>query len=65
MTTGQAIKFYRLKNLMSQGDLAKAMGYKNSSTITKIEKGINTPPLKTLRRIAQVLGVELKDIIGE
>ena len=65
MTTGQAIKYHRRKILMTQEEMKLALGYKDKSSISKIENDLSTPPLKTLRRIAQVLGVELKDIIGE
>lgn len=64
MTIGQAIKHYRRERLMTQEDLAKAMGYRNRSSITKIEKDINCPPLSTLRKFAEVLDVDVWEIIG-
>lgn len=64
MTIGEKIKQYRESRKMSQNELARALGYKTGSTITKIEKNINCPPISKLRVIADYFGVDVWELIG-
>lgn len=55
MTVGQNIKVYREKLGMSQEELAKRLGYKDRSSISKIEKESDTNlSLETVQKIADV-----------
>lgn len=57
MTIGENIKRLREERQMSQSDLARAAGYKDRSSISRIEVGDNDPTQKSLARIAKALNV--------
>lgn len=58
------IKKYREKNGWSQEQLAREAGI-TYSTIIKIESGANkNPTIDTLRKIADIFGVHIDDLIG-
>ena len=61
---GQRIKEFRKKKGWSQQKLAEKSGlYFN--TITRIEQGIgDSPTLKTLLKLVDVLGVGLDELVG-
>lgn len=54
---GNIIKQRRIELGMTQGELAKKMGYKSKSTINKIEMGINDVSQTKLKKFAEVLEV--------
>ena len=54
---GKNLKELRLSKGMSQEELAHALGFKNRSSINKIELGKNDMPRALVSRAAQVLGV--------
>ena len=61
MTTEEYLRGRRIESLrsqkgLSQLELAKQLGYKSDSTISKWEKGSNIPTGKKLAMLAQVLG---------
>ena len=58
------IKYYRLIKGMKATELAKLTGLTRAS-ISAYEKGIQMPTGKNILRIAEVLEVEPKDLIGE
>lgn len=58
------IKYYRLIKGMKATELAKLTGLTRSS-ISAYEKGIQMPTGKNILRIAEVLEVEPKELIGE
>lgn len=60
MSIASAIKQAR-KGKMTQRELAEAIG-KSFSSIQKYELGLATPPVHTLIKIADVLGVSLSDL---
>lgn len=60
MSIASAIKQAR-KGKMTQRELAKAIG-KSFSSVQKYELGLATPPVHTLNKIADVLGVSLSDL---
>jgi transcriptional regulator with XRE-family HTH domain len=54
---GDRIKERRIEIGMTQDELAKKLGYKTRSTITKIEKNENDVNQTTLKKIADALDV--------
>lgn len=61
---GHKIRLARTESLLSQAELAKAVGVSQSS-IAAYEKDINMPPLPVLKRIASVLNKPLSYFIDE
>jgi len=62
---GKRIKEYRKKKGWSQQKLAEKSGL-SFNTITRIEQGIgNSPTLKTLLKLADVLEVGLDELAGK
>lgn len=58
-TTGELIKELRQLRGLSQLDLAKEMGYKDRTTVAKLESGENTLPEAKEERMAAVLGTSV------
>jgi len=56
--TGEKIRRARMMKGMSQTDLAKAMGYSDSSTIYKIEKGLQKMPNAKIQQLCYILGID-------
>ena len=61
---GLRLKQIRKQKGYSQYQLAELMGYKNHSTLAKVETGVNDITVETLYKYAEVLGVSVKDILG-
>ena len=55
------IKLLRLKNNMTQSELAIKAGL-NPNSYAKIERGERSPSVKTIEKLAKVLGVKSSDI---
>jgi len=55
---GDKIKERRIELGMTQDELAKKLGYKTRSTITKIEKNENDVNQTTLKKISEALDVQ-------
>lgn len=62
MHIGDNIKFLRTTRGYSQEELAKALGYKSYTTITKWESGVSEPTLKTTNEIAKFFNVSVNDL---
>ena len=59
------IKRYRIKNGLSQEQLAQKAGV-TYSTLAKLESGVNqNPKVKTLQQIAKALGVTIDELMKE
>lgn len=58
------IKRFRIASDLSQKELAVKMGYKDASSIAKIEAGQNDLPLSRVKEFAEVLGVSPGDLMG-
>lgn len=65
MKIGENIRKLRESRNMSQAELAKAAGYKNRSSITKIESGESDPTQKALVRIALALDANPADLLDD
>ena len=62
-TIGENIKKYRMKQRLTQDDLAKKANVKYS-TLTKIEGNVVTrPSVQTVAKIAESLGVQMEELL--
>ena len=59
---GERLKAYRLKNHLSQMELAEKIG-SSTSSISHLENGTHSPSLETLLRLSQVLNIGIDDIL--
>ncbi|MFA6397984.1 MAG: helix-turn-helix transcriptional regulator [Candidatus Paceibacterota bacterium] len=59
---GENLRKLRLKNKLSQGDLAKMINV-NRAYISNIENGRMNPTLSTLEKIAGALGVSSSELL--
>lgn len=64
MTVAERIKNMRIEKGYTQTQLAKLIGVKDKSTISKIESAGNEVSLKDIKRIADALGVSPKYFLG-
>ena len=60
----ERIRDLRIKRGMTQDDLAKAMGYKDRSMITKIESGKVDISKKKIEKFAEILGTTAPYLMG-
>lgn len=61
---GNNIKKYREEANLTQEELAKKLGLKHKTSISKLETGIDLPREQKLRRIAEALGCSFGDLMG-
>lgn len=59
---GKTVRKIRLKQGLSQGDIARRLNL-HRSYISGIERGIRNPSLKVIQKIAKALGVMVGDLI--
>lgn len=59
---GEKVKCERLKKRLKQYELAEKAGISNTY-LSDIEVGRTTPSIKTLRKIAEVLGIDYIDLL--
>ena len=59
---GMELRVARVRRSMSSEELAKITGL-SSAAILKTEKGLSDVKILTLKRMADALGVSLKDIL--
>ncbi len=64
MSLGQNIRFYRERMGWSQEELAKRLGYKDRSTIAKIESNVNDITQSKIVAIAEVLQTTPSALMG-
>ena len=62
---GKNLKRLRQERGMSQEELAKALGFKNRSSINKIEIGRSSIPTNLIAKTAEVLGVSPLELFQE
>lgn len=60
---GQSVRYLRLKNEMSQEELAFNSGLSLNS-ISTLERGINNIKIKNLKNISDALKVNIEDIFN-
>jgi len=61
---GYRIKVARQQELMTQAELAQALGYKSPATVAKWELGANVVPLNHIQEIAALLNVSAQWLLG-
>ncbi|MDY6392497.1 MAG: GNAT family N-acetyltransferase [Bacilli bacterium] len=61
---GQRLRAIRKRRGYSQRTLAEMMGYKDRSTLAKVENGINDITIETLYRYADVLETDVEELLG-
>lgn len=64
MTTSDRIRIQRESLGLTQEELAKKMGLKSKSSIAKIENPENKITLKTVEKVAEVLGCDVMYLMG-
>ncbi len=62
---GAIIRKYRLLNNLGQEQLATKLGYKNKSSIARIEAGLSKLPVDKLEDFAYVFGISVDDLVSE
>ena len=60
---GKRLRVIRKQRGLSQSQLANLMGYKDHSTLAKVETGVNDITVETLYKYASALGVNVIDIL--
>lgn len=65
MDFAEKIKTLRLQRGMQQNDVAEALGYRSNTTIAKWESGVAEPPVKTVKVLAQLFGVQVADLLSD
>ena len=61
---GRRLKAIRKRKGYSQSQLAEMMGYKDHSTLAKVETGVNDISIDTLYRYAEVLETDVEELLG-
>ena len=59
---GKKVREIRLKKGLSQGDVARRLNL-HRSYISGIERGVRTPSLKVIQKVAKALDVKVGDIL--
>lgn len=59
------IRFYRKLRGISQEALADKLGYKSFTTIQKWEDGTSSPPIGTVKKVAEILGVTIEELTSD
>jgi transcriptional regulator with XRE-family HTH domain len=62
-SVGALIKQYRLDAGLSQGDLAKKLGYTTPQFVSNWERELCQPPAASLGKIAEILGCEPQNFV--
>lgn len=62
---GKNLKRLRIERGLSQDELAHALGFKNRSSINKIEIGRSNIPTDKIKKTAEILGVSPLELFGE
>lgn len=64
-TTGDILKEYRIRHGLSQPAFASMLGYKDRTTISKLESGENSIPASRIAEVAKKLGMTEKYLSNE
>lgn len=59
------IRYYRKLRGISQEVLADKLGYKSFTTIQKWEDGTSSPPIGTVKKVADILGVTIEELTSD
>ena len=61
MTFAENLRRLRLEHFLSQGELARRAGL-HAVTLTRLEAGTTAPTTRTVRALAEALGVEPREL---
>lgn len=61
----QTLKRLRIKNNMTQSQLAETMGYSSQSIVAMWESGERKPPSDKLPELARILGCTIDELFNE
>ncbi len=61
---GARLRALREGRALTQGEVAERAGMKTTTVISRIEHGLVQPRAKTLRRLAEALGVAVEKLTG-
>lgn len=62
MCLSKNIRYLRLKNNLSQEDLANKLGYKSFTTIQKWESGVSEPSIAVLKILSELFKVDMNSL---
>lgn len=62
MKPGQELRQMRIDAKLSQGDVAKHMGYGTAQLVSNFERGLSFPPIKDLEKYAKLYSVPVERI---
>lgn len=62
MYLAENIRYLRTKKGLSQDYLAEKLGYKSFTTIQKWESGVSEPPVKKLKELSELFGIDMDDM---
>ena len=65
MKTSEIVRALRISQGLSQDELAKRVGYKTRSSISKFESGASDPSQAALQKLARALGVSPGVLVGD
>ena len=51
---GQELKRLRIKSGLKQKDVAKELGYSSAQFVSNWERGVSTPPVKSVKKLASL-----------
>lgn len=60
MTVAELIRTHRLKNNLSQGQLAKKLGYTTPQFVSNLERGLAQLPPRQVKKFARILQMDKK-----
>jgi transcriptional regulator with XRE-family HTH domain len=61
VTFAENLRKQRIEHFLSQGELARRAGV-HAVTITRLEVGTTVPSMRTVRALAEALGIEPRDL---
>lgn len=64
MNLAKNLKYLRLKNKLSQEEIAEMLGKKSYTTIQKWESGVSEPPMRVAKKLADFFNVGIDDLIN-
>jgi len=62
-TVGEFLKNSRETRNLSQGDVARALGYSCAQYVSNVERGVCRPSKKKLKDWAEIVGVKPKKLV--
>lgn len=62
---GTLLKQLRLASGLSQGKVAKILGYSSPQFVSNWERGLSDPPLDTFAKLAEIYSVSLETLLND